>query len=114
MAVLAEQDLFNAMMKLKGACNSFNTCFAAYDLTITHHLEDKNDIKKKETCTAAGEVYGESIKRMQYEVRPLGAAVEAAYIKLAGGVSPADPAMDAMRRRLMRAVEAAELATSEP
>ena len=110
MAVLAEQDLFNAMMKLKGACNSFNTCFAAYDLTITHHLEDKNDIKKKETCTAAGEVYGESIKRMQYE----GEAVEAAYIKLAGGVSPADPAMDAMRRRLMRAVEAAELATSEP
>ena len=110
MAVLAEQDLFNAMMKLKGACNSFNTCFAAYDLTITHHLEDKNDIKKKETCTAAGEVYGESIKRMQYE----GEAVEAAYVKLAGGVSPADPAMDAMRRRLMRAVEAAELATSEP
>ena len=110
MAVLAEQDLFNAMMKLKGACNAFNTCFAAYDLTITHHLEDKNDIKKKETCTAAGEVYGESIKRMQYE----GEAVEAAYIKLTGGVSPADPAMDAMRRRLMRAVEAAELATSEP
>ena len=110
MAVLAEQDLFNAMMKLKGACNSFNTCFAAYDLTITHHLNDKNDIKKKETCTAAGEVYGESIKRMQYE----GEAVEAAYVKLAGGVSPADPAMDAMRRRLMRAVEAAELATSEP
>ena len=110
MVSLAEQDLFNAMMKLKGACNSFNTCFAAYDLTITHHLEDKNDLKKKETCTAAGDVYGESIKRMQYE----GEAVEAAYIKLAGGVSPADPAMDAMRRRLMRAVEAAELATSEP
>ena len=112
MVSLAEQDLFNAMMKLKGACNSFNTCFAAYDLTITHHLEDKNDLKKKETCTAAGDVYGESIKRMQYE----GEAVEAAYIKLAGGVSPADPAMDAPRRgrRLMRAVEAAELATSEP
>ena len=114
MVSLAEQDLFNAMMKLKGACNAFNTCFAAYshhlEDTITHHLEDKNDLKKKETCTAAGDVYGESIKRMQYE----GEAVEAAYIKLAGGVSPADPAMDAMRRRLMRAVEAAELATSEP
>ena len=110
MVSLAEQDLFNAMMKLKGACNAFNTCFTAYDLTITHHLEDKNDIKKKETCTAAGEVYGESIKRMQYE----GEAVEAAYVKLAGGVSPNDPVMDAMRWRLMRAVEAAELATSEP
>ncbi len=55
MTTTEHQDIFQAMMKLKLACNSYNTCGAAYAAAVKVAAGDPNNVKKTGALAAAAD-----------------------------------------------------------
>jgi hypothetical protein len=61
------QDIFQAMMKLKRACNSYNTCGAAYAAAVKVAAGDPNNVKKTGALAAAADAVDSARKAVFYQ-----------------------------------------------